>query len=82
MAPRWRGILAAMIAVAVLFLVAILSLALMVAPAPPVIALGATLPPLAAAGVLAFARRRDRALLAAHLAAFTWGALGAASLAS
>jgi protease PrsW len=76
MPTRWHGLLAAMIVVAVL------SLALVVATAPPVIAFGATLPPLAAAAVLASIRRRDRARLAAHLAAFTWGALAAASLAA
>src|SRR5262249_6486973 len=76
MEPRRRGLLAATIAGAVL------SLALAVATGTPVIASGPTLPPLAAAAVLIPARRRDPALLAAHLAAFTWGALGAASLAS
>jgi len=76
MGTRQRLLLAALIAVGALSLVRV------IATVPPVIALGATLPPVGVAAVLVFARRRDPAPFTAYLAAFTWGALGAAFLSS
>ena len=77
MAVRRRVLLALLIALG-----AALSLARVIATAPLLIALGATLPPVAVAAVLIFPGRRDPARFTAHLAAFMWGALGAAFLAS
>ncbi|TMA85143.1 MAG: PrsW family intramembrane metalloprotease [Deltaproteobacteria bacterium] len=77
MAVRRRVLLALLIALG-----AALSLARVIATAPLLIALGATLPPVAVAAVLIFPGRRDPARFTAHLAAFMWGALGAAFMAS